>query len=328
VSAHAHELGALGDLAYLDHALRGPLPLRAFAATENALLACARGALARPELERSIAAARSNLARLLGAGPSAIAFEKNATEAIAAFARGVDWRPGDRVVTNEGEYPANVTPWRAHADVTVLPLREGRLDLADVDLALRGARVLTVAAVSLATGERRDLARLAELARKHGALFFVDAAQALGVLRLDPSALGIDGLASSSRKWLLGPPEVGILYRRSPAPESPGALAGPLLAGLAASSGWLLEVGPERVEALALARALEVHELARSQGLRVLSPEGSPIVRLEPRQPVTEATLLERGVVARVEASGVVRLSPHFWNPPEHIGHAVAMLAR
>ena len=257
MSTHAHEFGALSGLAYLDHALRAPLPMRAFAATETALLLCARGALARPALGQSIAAARTNLGRLLGASPASIAFTRNATDSIATFARGVAWRPGDRVVTNEGEYPANVEPWRQHASVTVVPLREGRLDPGDVATALEagGVRVLTVAAVSLATGERRDLARLGELARKHGALFFVDAAQALGVLRLDVNALGIDGLASSSRKWLMGPPEVGILHRKSAPPEDAGALPSPLLAGLGASTGWLLEVGPANIETLALARA-------------------------------------------------------------------------
>src|SRR5205823_11866952 len=125
---------------------------------------------------------------------------------------------------------------------------------------LRGARVLSVAAVSLATGERRDLERLSAIAHAAGAFFFVDAAQALGVLRLDVAALRVDALASSSRKWLLGPPETGLLYVREGAEVAlppRGALAEPLLAGLAASSGWLLEVGPEKVELEALARSEE-----------------------------------------------------------------------
>src|SRR5205085_251436 len=135
------------------------------------------------------------------------------------------------------------------------------------------------------TGVPRDLAALGRFARESGAFSFVDAAQALGVLGMDAPALGIDALASSGRKWLLGPPEVGILAVNParlveldvPAPGmfsrdgdrwrsgarrfEGGAVAAPLLAGLHASISWLLENDVER-RALANARALV--DLARA----------------------------------------------------------------
>ncbi|MBI3723994.1 aminotransferase class V-fold PLP-dependent enzyme [bacterium] len=349
------ELPALEELAYLDHALRGPMPARAVAASQRALAACARGALARDEQKASVEAARENVARILSCSRDEVAFVQNATAAVAAIAQGIRWKEGDRVVTNEGEFASNVLPWKALEErgvrVEVVALRDGRLELDDLSRALPGARLLAIGAVSLATGERRDLARAGALAREAGAFFFVDAAQALGVLRLSARALGIDALAASSRKWLLGPPETGVLHVRrerqaelqvaSPGAlslEHPGdarrfeggALAAPLLAGLAASTGLLLEVGLERVEALALERALEIERLALERGLAVLSPrdEGrSPIVRISPRAPLTEADLLSRGVVARVERSGAVRLSPHFWTSREDVERAVVAVS-
>lgn len=134
--------------------------------------------------------------------------------------------------------------------------------------------MLTVSAVSIKTGERADLEALGRLAREAGAFLCVDLAQAAGVLALDLRASEVDFAVASSRKFLLGPPEVGILYVRRERladlqvttggagsrvdPRAPvtdvtwkpdarrfegGALSGPLLAGLAASTSLLLDVG-------------------------------------------------------------------------------------
>jgi selenocysteine lyase/cysteine desulfurase len=352
----AREFSALGGVTYLDHALRGPVPRRAVEAAARALELCARGAVARDELALLVEQARENVARVLGASPDEIAFVQNATAATATIAQGIRWNRRDRIVTNAGEYASNVLPWKALEDrglrVEVLPFRDdGRLDLLDVQQAVAGARVLTVAAVSIKTGERRDLARLGALARAAGAYFVVDAAQAAGVLALDVRALGVDFLVASSRKFLLGPPEVGILYVRrerlddlavvaggagsrldlfAPATDSRwrpdarrfegGAIAAPLLAGLAASTGLLLELGMQEVErrALASAAVLAPHSSREAAG--------SPIVRVSPHRPVTERDLLAEGIVARVERSGAVRMSPHFWSGTRDLERVHALI--
>ncbi len=40
-----------------------------------------------------------------------IAFVKNTSEGISIVANGIDWQWGDRIVTTNVEYPANIYPW-------------------------------------------------------------------------------------------------------------------------------------------------------------------------------------------------------------------------
>jgi hypothetical protein len=58
-------------------------------------------------------AVRRSLAQLLNAEPGEIAFAKNTSEGISTFANGLDWQPGDEVVSIEGEFPANYYAWKA-----------------------------------------------------------------------------------------------------------------------------------------------------------------------------------------------------------------------
>ena len=60
-------------------------------------------------------------ARLINAeGPRDIALIPNTSFGLNLVARGVDWRPGDRVVTTDQEYPANRYPWRDLARLGVV----------------------------------------------------------------------------------------------------------------------------------------------------------------------------------------------------------------
>jgi selenocysteine lyase/cysteine desulfurase len=339
------ELDQLDGLSYLDHALRGPVPRCAREAVAEALREAGRGSLARPAQAEAVERTRGLLAGLLGWSPAEIAFCLNTTHAIASFAQAVPWREGDRVLVHEDEVPSNVLPWRAcpGVEVEVLPSRDGRLELSDLEEALgRGrVRVVSLAAVALPTGERRDLAAIAGLAEARGAWLCVDGAQAVGALRLDLSrATAVFG---SGRKWLLGPPEVGFLAVRSPAlpllnpaaggalalaPDGRwhedarrfegGALAAPTLAGLGRSLELLARIGLEAIEAGVLARAADVRALAEEAGLPVLSPTGpaaSGVVHVGLRNAPgdLEGQLAAEGVVAR-QTSGGLRVSAHAWN--------------
>src|SRR5919112_1296486 len=51
-------------------------------------------------------------AKLIGAVKTEIAIVKNTSEGIATVAMGLDWKPGDKIVAFEEEFPANVFPWK------------------------------------------------------------------------------------------------------------------------------------------------------------------------------------------------------------------------
>jgi selenocysteine lyase/cysteine desulfurase len=54
---------------------------------------------------------RSAAAGLVNAKPHEIAFMRNTSDGISAIANGIDWKPGDNVVTCNVEFPSNVYPW-------------------------------------------------------------------------------------------------------------------------------------------------------------------------------------------------------------------------
>ena len=97
-----------------------------------------------------------------------------------------------------------------------VPPDGGRVDLDRLADACDGrTRIVTISWVSYCSGWRNDLATLAELAHRRGALLFVDAIQGLGVFPIDAdAALKIDFLATGGQKWLLGPEGTGIFYIR------------------------------------------------------------------------------------------------------------------
>ena len=157
---------------------------------------------------------------MIGAHPEEIALVGNTTAGISLVAEGIDWRPGDNVVTLADEFPSNVYPWFNLASRGVETRRvptdvSGRLDIDQLAEACdERTRVVTVSWIGFATGYRHDVKRIASIAHEQGALMFLDAIQGLGVFPLDVNEMGIDFLAADGHKWMLGPEGAGIAYIR------------------------------------------------------------------------------------------------------------------
>jgi selenocysteine lyase/cysteine desulfurase len=162
-------------------------------------------------------AVRHSLAQLLNAEPSEIAFAKNTSEGISTFANGLDWQPGDEVVSVEGEFPANYYAWKAlerrGVVLRLVAAEQGRVSQESIlkELTSR-TRVVTVSFVQYLSGFRLDLERLGEACAAHGCLLFVDAIQGLGAFPVDVKRAKIAGLAADGHKWLLGPEGSALLF--------------------------------------------------------------------------------------------------------------------
>jgi selenocysteine lyase/cysteine desulfurase len=206
--------------AFLDHAAVAPPS----AAARRALVEWVddltdNGVVHEPAWLKRIEEARHTAARLIGADPLDVAFVKNTSEGIGIVAEGLDWRPGDNVVTSSDEYPANLYPWMNLAgrgvELHTVPSREGRLEVDDLRKAIDArTRLVTLSFVEFATGFRNDLEVIGNLCRERGVLFFVDAIQGLGVLPVDVRRTPIDFLAADGHKWMLGPEGAGLFFIR------------------------------------------------------------------------------------------------------------------
>lgn len=169
---------------------------------------------------------RASAAKLMNATPEEIAFIKNTSEGLCTVAKGLDWKAGDRIVTTNVEYPANIYPWmdvaqRHGCELVMVPeetdangRRQVPLEKILQEIDHPKTRLVTLSHVEFASGQRHDIAAIGARCRAQGKLFCVDAIQSLGVLPVDVQAMKIDFLSADGHKWLLGPEGAGVLYIR------------------------------------------------------------------------------------------------------------------
>jgi cysteine desulfurase / selenocysteine lyase len=183
------------------------------------------------EAARLLADARIALAELLGVeDPARVVFTKNVTEALNVVLLGLVG-PGDHVVTTAIEHNAVMRPLRhlesRGARVTVVPAsRAGEPDLDALASALRRpTRLLVTTHASNVIGGLVALGPVVEAAHAAGVPVLVDAAQTAGAVPVDCAALGVDYLAFTGHKALLGPTGTGGLCL------APGTQLEPVLRG-------------------------------------------------------------------------------------------------
>ena len=207
---------------YLNHASTGPLPQRARRAIEE--FTAQRAAAFRLNdlrLQGVLNDARLRAARLIHADVGEIALTTNTSYGLNLAARMLPLEPDDVVLVSDGEFPANVFPWRQLADkgvrMELLPVTgDGWPDEALMLERMRDqrVRVLAISHVQFHTGYRANLARLGSAARASGTWLVVDAIQALGQVPFDVRETPVDILACGAQKWLLSPWGSGFCYVR------------------------------------------------------------------------------------------------------------------
>ena len=206
--------------AYLDHAAVAPLSAPALEAIVGwAEEATFQGDPGWPKWSRQVEHVRQVAADLIGADPAEVALVKNTTAGISLVAEGLDWQPGENVVTLANEFPSNLYPWMnlesRGVETRRVAVRDCRVDLQQLaDACDEQTRVVAVSWVGFADGWRNNIDELVAMVHDHGALLFLDAIQGLGVFPLDLKHSDIDFLAADGHKWMLGPEGAGIFYVR------------------------------------------------------------------------------------------------------------------
>lgn len=360
------EFPVTANLIYLNHAGVTPLCRRAADAMRRIVDdAESYGSYHYDVWLAEYAGLRESAARLIGASAAEIAVVKNTSEGIATVALGLDWRPGDRVVVFEEEFPANYYPWKR------LEPKGVRLDVLSVhdpmdriEAAAKGARLLAVSFVQYLSGFRADLEAIGEICHRHGCLLFVDAIQGLGAFPLDVGTARIHALAADGHKWLLGPEGCGVLYiqrdlqdsiepvefgytnvahftdysRRQTAlrPDAgryePGTLNTVGIAGLRAGLEFLLEVGVDQIGRDVQALGDQIAEGAVRKGYEVLGnrtvSSGAAIVSIRKEGHDSRGIYqqLRDGRIVVAPRQGWVRAAPHFYVSPEDIEQFLSRL--
>lgn len=161
---------------------------------------------------------RSTFAALLGADAGSIALVPSVSYGIGTAAANIKVGPGQTVVLLAEDFPSDVYPWRAAAQVhggEIVTVARPADD--DWTAAVLGAidertAVVAVPGCHWTDGTLVDLVAVGEAARGVGAALVVDATQSLGAMPLDLAAVRPDFLVAAGYKWLLGPYSLGYLY--------------------------------------------------------------------------------------------------------------------
>ena len=299
---------------YLDNAATSwPKPDAVYAAVDAYQRECGgavgRGATRRGmQVQRIVDRCRLRAARLLGAeSPERILFTFNGTDGLNLALHGL-LRPGDHVVTTVMEHNSVLRPLHDLAErigisvTNVAADGRGVVRAADVRSAMQsGTRAIVLTHASNVTGAIQPAGEIGAIARAHGALFVLDAAQTAGHLPLDVSSLHIDVLVCSGHKGLPGPLGTGLVYVRpeverelhplrqggtgsqSEDPRQPDGLPdryesgnhnAPGIVGLEAALAWIEQQGIAnlRRHEQELTGAL-LDQLRQIAGLRVFGPD-------------------------------------------------------
>ncbi len=201
---------------------------------------------------------RAQLGRLFcgrddAADAKRVVFTKNITESLNILLKGL-LKPGDHVLVSSMEHNAIMRPLRQLEKTGVRFTRvpcatDGSLDPADVQSRFEKAtKAVVMLHASNVCGTVLPAAEIGALCRGRGVCFVLDTAQTAGVLPLRMDDFGIDALAFTGHKGLLGPQGTGGFLIR---PELTERIE-PLIAGGTGSISHTEEIPrflPDRFEA-------------------------------------------------------------------------------
>ena len=210
----------LRDWVYLNTASFGPLPSCAVEAVGDYFRrrdekACLDFLDWYSEIEHI----RGRAAALVGADADDIAFVPSTGAALSWLVGGMDWKPGDHILSLSDEFPNNLyfgamlEARGVHFTPASVP--EGRFSLEEfLGQVTSRTRLVLLSAVNYSTGLRPPLDAIGAALKERGVLFYVDGTQSVGALATDVQSARIDVLAVHAYKWLCSPMGIGFAYIR------------------------------------------------------------------------------------------------------------------
>jgi cysteine desulfurase len=232
--------------------------------------------------KQALADARAAIAACIGALPEEIYFTSGGTESDNWVIKSSAFSDSQKraTVTSAFEHHAVFHSCAAierlgYPVVYMLPSQDGYVTPEILaDSITDGTRLVSVMFANNEIGSIQPIRELCEATHAHGAWFHTDAVQAVGHIKIDAHALGVDFLSASAHKFN-GPKGIGFLYIRK------GVELPPYADGGAQESAH--RAGTENVAAIAgMAAALKANcDLLEQNQQHILSLERQLISKLD-----------------------------------------------
>ena len=166
---------------------------------------------------------RLKVSKLINAAPKEIIFTSGATESINLALKGyleANIEKGNHIITVKTEHKAVLNTCEyletKGIDVTYLDVdNNGLISLAELKNAIKpNTALVAIMYVNNEIGVIQPVKEIGEVCRENNIIFFCDATQAIGKVKVDVEEDYIDMLCFSAHK-INGPKGIGVLYKRN-----------------------------------------------------------------------------------------------------------------
>ena len=228
---------------YFNHASTGPLSNPVLAKINSRLELSSKGEI--DDFLKFLAVqsnAKSLLGELINTQPERIAFTDNTTNGINILAQAVKFKPGDHILLNDIEFPANVYPFmnlqQNGVIIDFVKSHNGCVTADDIIENIKPeTKLVSISQVQFLTGYRVDLEKIGKVCKEKNIIFSVDAIQGLGAVRLDVVKDNIDYISGGTQKWMMGLQGCAFIYISEALQKK---LAPKLLGWLSVEDAWNL----------------------------------------------------------------------------------------
>jgi isopenicillin-N epimerase len=197
-----------------------------------------------PDAGMDITQMRTDIAPGFGANVDEIVLTTNTTDGMCMSLNGLDWSPGDEIISTNMEHPGGNGPMAHIAARKGVIIKRALLpvgaDVQPADFLAAFAAQLTANTKAICfshipylTGALLPAKALCNWATSHGLISIIDGAHVTGMLDIDFHDVGVDFYAGSGHKWQCGPHGTGIWYVRNQVQSNPMAL--PMIWGVLVS---------------------------------------------------------------------------------------------
>ena len=165
---------------------------------------------------------RTGLAEMFGCDREEIAITRNASESLEILLMGIDFKPGDEILTTTQDYPRMLTTLRQRerreglvlklVKIPIPPKNLGEITAAFERGITNRTKLILVSHQVNITGQITPVKEICEIARAKGIETVVDGAHSFAQFDFKQKDLGCDYFGTSLHKWLYAPKGSGLLF--------------------------------------------------------------------------------------------------------------------